>query len=128
VHSYARAAQVYYSNEGKWPDSFDVLDIDAPGGMTIASNTYKSGVCATNDKLYCCVNEFQEGVQAAAIVCGIADYKFAYQYKFDNSSRYCYGKNGTIGEKLCKTMNGTLSSGNLPTPVGHKMDYTVYKI
>lgn len=130
--AYVRAAEVYNLAEGNYPNSFDVLPVDLPEGSTISdlrNQPNRNYVCGTSNNMYCCIMPRVVGAQAAAVVCGLSDYSFAYSYRFADTIELCSAKTtNTQALKLCQSMSTGVAGGgpNVETPEGHKGTYTHY--
>ncbi len=123
ARAYIRAAEIYQVETGNWPESFDVLAIDMPGGSAVSTPT--ANTCATNSSMYCCIEKELSGFSENAIVCGDLNYQFGYEYF--GRTNYCVAKQDTYAEQLCKSIGGTSpTSLHLSTPIGHKVGYKFY--
>ena len=126
--SYVRAAKVYKMETGAWPERFDVLSVQEPGGSELYTPT--GSTCASNSQMYCCVNVAVSGHQGNSIVCGHPNYLFGYQYEFDSSSERCAAKQGnTIANNMCKSWGAEFfTNANFISPVGHQVGYAYYAL
>ena len=123
---YIQASEIYYLANNAWPSNFDELDIDAPAGMQ-RTNLANKSTCASNEKVFCCVN-FPIAGQWASITCGQADLSFVYQYQLDNKYHKCYAKqNDSNALTLCRALTGKKTGTNYdgaPTPQGMEVGYS----
>ncbi len=83
--SVAKAVLTYRLANGDWPDSFDVLDIDMPAGMTRGKCLH--GTAVYTDNMYCCLTKPVPSQTSGAVLCGDkTEYAFVYSKKYAASS------------------------------------------
>ena len=107
--SIVQAARIYYLEQGNWPTSFNVLDIE-PSLNPTTNN------CVSNDEMYCCILYPIVSVQNGQVMCGDIHYDFAFSHRYVKAdgtieNRYsCFEKSDG---KLCATLPG--ADGGAPT-------------
>lgn len=113
--SIAKAVQTYYLANGTWPDSFDVLDVDMPAGMT--RGQCLNGTSVYTDKMYCCLTKPALNATDGTILCGDkTEYKFVYERHFatsgaiPNTAFICKAKPTEKG--VCQALGGKLTNTN----------------
>ena len=119
ANAVAQGAISHYLAAGEWPQTIDELDIELP--QLGQKSLYWAG-CVYNTKMYCCLSRPTPG-SSGVVVCGKADYSFAYINLFANSTgqmknqHSCFSKSGL---KICEATGGTLNNDNayLVTPTG----------
>ena len=129
VYTYEKAVAAYQLSTGKWPSSFDELDVDLPAGSEI--KTPASAHCGVVGELYCCLGEYRSGYQDSNITCGKKDYSIGFLYEqqtLGKERHICIAKNtNPAAVSICKA-EGTSTQWNLPTPEGHKTGYDSYEL
>lgn len=107
ANSIAKAVVSYHLANGSWPNSFDVLDVDLPAGMTITQGL--NGQCGHTDNLFCCLSKPVPSSTYGSIACGDnAHYSLIYRYIFalDNGTLFnrasCQVKPAQT--KICKSL------------------------
>ncbi len=130
-----KASEAYYLANNEWPNNFDELALDLPGGFTASKVGTHS--CGTNSKMYCCM--LRDGGLTPAINCGNNEYTFAFYSMHANPSigggtrryNYCVAKdNNHNAKQLCKAVTGTggsLKGWSLLTSDGTKGGSTDYR-
>ncbi len=126
--AFINASEAYYLANNAWPNNFDELAVDLPGGFTVSKVGTHS--CGTNAKMYCCM--LRDGGLSPAINCGNNEYTFAFYSQHASSvfsgtprrDNFCVAKEDDNNAKqLCKAVagyNGSLVGWSLFTPEGSK--------
>ena len=79
TESIVKSAETYHLSTGDWPDSFNVLDVDLPFGMTRNA----TGTTASSDTLYCELKKPVKNSNYGQIRCADKeDYTLAYTHLF----------------------------------------------
>jgi len=126
--TYKALAEVYYSTYNAYPTSFDGLDGgDLTNGQeVIPPNNW--GECSVAKDIFCCVMKYVEGQQSSGISCGTADYAIGYRWE-GGSMEYCVAKNDNgVATKICQEISQGSIPSNFPTPIGHQVGYTFYRL
>jgi len=124
----AKAAEVYRISNNRYPQSFDELDVDLPGGFTVQPATSNS-VCATTQDNYCCITFEKEGAWAAAVSCGRQEDSFIAYHILYNDTNYCIAnESDALALKLCHSLGPRASWSQVLTPAGHKSNHPFYSI
>ena len=113
--SIAKAVQAHRLATGEWPDSFDVLDVNLPAGMT--ASTCLHGVAGYTDKMYCCLTTPALNATSGVIICGDkTNYAFAYSHIFvenDGTATTKFNCKAKPAEKaVCQSLGGKLTNTN----------------
>ena len=107
--SFVSAAQVYKLANGNWPDNFEDLGVNLPGGFEITNPSYYGSVhytCGQNDQLFCCLFP-KAGTANPMITCSQKDESFAYAYFLDHLKAYCIADPDKADAlKLCQSVTG----------------------
>lgn len=103
--SIARSAETYYLANGNWPDSFDVLDVNLPPGMTT------NGTTAYGDKIFCKIQKPSFHQYYGQIYCADKeDYTLAYTHMYaldDGKPNLHYNCSATSDMKaVCQSLGG----------------------
>jgi len=115
------------------PTDIDELDVDLPAGYT--KTTPLSSSCAVFANDYCCIGSPRYDYQRGHVVCGRNDYSFAFGQNLisaDGSSndifKSCYAKNDNPRAiRLCSNLPYISKySANMPSPGGHRENYSLY--
>ncbi len=113
--SVAKTVQIYYLANGDWPDSFDMLDVDMPAGMTKGQCLH--GTSVYTDDMYCCLTKPAPNATVGAILCGDkTEYAFVYEHQFANSegtpttNLHCVSK--PTYKEVCQALGGKLTNTN----------------
>jgi len=123
AESLLKAAQSYTAATNEWPDNFDVLAVDLPGGFT--QKKVGTFTCGKNTTMYCCM--ITGGGWSPAVTCGKKDYTFAFYSKYTTDlvidapmNNFCVAKESDANAKqLCKSLTkreGVLMGWGLVTP------------
>ena len=124
-----KASEAYYLANNAWPNNFDELAVDLPGGFVQTSDTTRT--CGKNTEIYCCIHA-QAGSNAPHVSCGRNDYSFAFHSMYVNTrENYCVAKDSdTKATQLCKAVtkkNGIIMGWPLSTPNGWYGGTTDYR-
>jgi prepilin-type N-terminal cleavage/methylation domain-containing protein len=126
--TYKALVEVYHSTYNEYPSSFDGLD---GGALTNGQGVILSGnarECSVAKDMFCCVLKYVEGHQSPGISCGTADYAIGYRWMGD-SIEYCVAKNdNSVATKICQEISQGSIPSNFPTPIGHQVGYTFYRL
>ncbi len=126
--AFINASEAYYLANNEWPNNFDELAVDLPGGFT--PSTVDTHSCGQNEKMYCCM--IRDSSLSPAINCGDNDYTFSFYSMHDANTygagtrryNYCVAKeDNEKAKQLCKAVtnqNGGLIGWALLTPNGKK--------
>ena len=134
--SLVHAAEIFYVANGRWPENFSELDIDAPGDMQLALDSVSGKIqCVKNTDNYCCIYA-NLGNRSPAVTCGRNDYSFAFAYLMKgidmSQTGFCVAnKNVSNSVYLCKAMHQGKKITNgweLYTPEGTKAPYSYYAL
>ena len=100
--SLAKAAHSYYLANGKYPETFDELDIDLLSDATTVS--IARGSCKKNEQIYCCINGEDVDV-AASITCGNIKKSFALRHVLSNNNQLCLAdENNKTAVSMCSSI------------------------
>ncbi len=128
--TFARAAHVYHLNTSKWPNSFDVLDVDIPGEWTLTPSSF-AWTCGYTSEMYCCIRAEGGGM----VGCGDNAYTFAFTRNLSGNSQgdYCVANpNDSSTVQFCQSLSTKKLSGApkwaLFTPTGSKGSYAYFPL